>query len=267
MGFLTKICSFCNTSIFAFGGYALADGCYCKQCKAKLSPFFIHNKTLTINELRDQLEKRKSNEQAFATFILTKSIGNQPQLLIDEVNGQFYILLTSQKSDSSTPDVINFAQIVDCSIDITEEKTEVKYKDFNDNLKSFSPPYYAYSFDFFLNISVSIPYIQTIRIKLNTNPIDNDQPHIIEKTGGIGQMFKDALGSARSFNGMTSNITEVQASSAYQKYTKISNDMKEALLEGKKSLHLQKATSRCPWCDCIVTSNSAGTCEHCGGAL
>lgn len=266
MGFLTKICSLCGESVFALGGNSLKDGCYCKHCKAKLSPFFIHERTLTVADIRDQLEKRKINEQLFTQFAPTKTIGNQPKLLIDGNNRQF-VLLTFQKDESSTPDVIHFSQFTDCSIEIVEAKAEVKYKDFNNNLKSFAPPYYAYSYDFILNISVNIPYIQTIRIKINENPVDNDQPHVIEKTGSLGQMFRDALGSARSNNGMTSNAAEVQSSSAYLKYERVANEMRNALWE-EKNLYIKKhAASRCQWCGCTVINNSDDICEHCGGSL
>ena len=163
--------------------------------------------------------------------------------------------------------MIQFSQLVDCSVEITEEKTEVKYKDFNDNLKSFAPPYYAYSYDFFLNITVTIPYIQTIKIKINQDPVDNDQSHVIEKTGGLGQMFRDALGSARSYNGLTSNAAEVQASNAYLKFERVANEMRDALWAGKTSLQQKHSTPRCPWCNCIVIDNSSGICEHCGGQL
>jgi hypothetical protein len=267
MGFLTKACSICGASLFALGGYSLKDGCYCKRCKTQLSPFFIHEKVLTVDSIRDQLAKRAKNEQLFAQLISTKTIGNYPKLLIDENSGQFAVLLTPQKNGNPTPDVISFSQLADCSIEIKEKKTEVKYKDYNDNLKSFAPPYYAYSFDFFVNISVNIPYIRTIRIKINEEPVDNDQPHIIEKTGGLGQMFRDALGSARSFNGLTSNISEVQSSSAYRKYDSIANEMRNALMEVKANSHRNNATLRCPWCDSLVINNSSGICEHCCGPL
>ena len=267
MGFLTKACSLCGASIFSLGGNSLQDGYYCKQCKAKLSPFFIHQKALTVSDMLDQLEKRKVNEQLWQKFVPSKTIGIQPKLLIDENSWQF-VLLTSPKVRSATPDVIHFSQFLDCSVEIAEEKTEVKYKDFNDNLKSFAPPYYAYSYDFFLNITVNIPYIQTIKVKINDEPVDNDQPHVIEKTGGLGQMFRDALGSARSFNGLTSNAAEVQASSAYLKFKIIANEMRDALLSRKTSLEQKTTTtSRCPWCGCLIIDNTIGICKHCCGPL
>lgn len=266
MGFLTKVCSLCGASVFSLGGNSLKDGCYCKQCKTKLSPFFIHQKTLTVSDMRVQLEKRKANEQLWKKFVATKTIGSQPKLLIDENSCQF-VLLTSQKVGITTPDVIHFSQLLDCSVEITEEKTEVKYKDFSDNLKSFAPPYYACSYDFFLYITVNIPYIQTIKVKINEDPVDNNQPHVIEKTGGLSQMFRDALGSARSFNGLTSNAAEVRASSAYLKFERIANEMRDALWHGKASLRQKRTTSRCPWCDCLVSDNTSGICEHCCGPL
>ena len=266
MGFLTKVCSLCGANVFALGGYSLKDGCYCKQCKTNLSPFFTHQKALTVSDMRDQLEKRKANEQLWKKFVASKTIGSQPKLLIDENSCQF-VLLTSKKVGSITPDVIQFSQLLDCSVEIIEEKTEVKYKDFNDNLKSFAPPYYAYSYDFFLNITVSIPYIQTIKVKINDDPIDNDQPHVIEKTGGLSQMFRDALGSARSFNGLTSNATEVQSSSAYLRFERVANEMRDALWNGKTALQPKRTTPRCPWCDSLVIDNTSSICEHCGGQL
>lgn len=267
MGILTKTCSFCNATIFSLKSNYLKDGCYCKQCKTKLSPFFIHQKTYTINDIRKQLECRKRNEQLFVLFNPTKTIGDYPRLQIDEINHQFAVVLTSHGTGMSTPDVIDFSQLTDCSVDIVEEKHEVKYKDFSDNLKSFSPPYYAYAYDFYINISVSVPYIQTIRIKVNATPIDNDQPHVIEKTGGLTQMFRDAIGSARSFNGRTSNATEVQTSSTYLKYEKLANEMRNALWEAKTSMLKNKTVAHCPWCGSLNIDNSNGTCVNCCGPL
>jgi len=148
MGFLTKICSLCGASIFSLAGNSLQDGCYCKQCKAKLSPFFTHQKNLTVSDIRNQLERREANEQLWRQFVATKTIGSHSKLLIDENSGHF-VLLAPQKAEDSTPDVILFSQLLNCSVEITEEKTEVKYRDFNDKLKSYAPPYYAYSYDFF----------------------------------------------------------------------------------------------------------------------
>ena len=242
------------------------DGCYCKECSKILSPFFIHKNTLTVNDLRKQIEERKNSEKLFRSFVPTVSIGKQSKLLIDESSNLFVVLSTLHNDGKQTPDVMNISQLTDCSIDIVEEKTEVKYKDFQNKTKSFSPPYYAYSYDFFVIISVNIPYIQSIRIKINSTTIDNDQPHILEKSGGIGQMFRDALGSARSYNGMTSNIAEVQASSAYKESARLANEMRCALLEAKTHLRKKDTIYRCPWCDCIINDFS-DICKHCGGVI
>lgn len=267
MSFFTKTCSICGNNIFALGGNSLLDGCYCKHCKTRLSPLFTHQNKLTVNDIMYQLEMRQKNEKLFAQFAPTKTIGDQVKILINESNHQFVVLLPSQKNSYTTPDVISFSQLRDCSIEIEEQKNEVLYEDFRDDLKSFSPPYYAYSYDFFINISVNVPYIQTIRIKINPTTIDNDQPHVIQKTGGIGQMFKDAIGSARSYNGMTSNISEVQSSSAYKKYEKLANEMMNTLLEAKTTFLSQKVTVRCPWCGSLVIDNHNGICTHCCGQL
>ena len=266
MGLLTKQCSLCNAKIFALAGNLLVDGCYCNQCKKKLSPFFIHKNTLTVSDLRQQIEERKSSEQLFRSFVPTKSVGKQSQLLIDESSGRFVVLSSLHKDGGQTPDVMSISQLIDCSVEIIEDKAEVKYKDFQNNIKSFSPPYYAYSYDFFVIISVNIPYIQRIRIKINSTTIDNDQPHILEKSGGIGQMFRDALGSARSFNGMTSNIAEVQASPAYKESARLANEMRSVLLEAKMHLRKEDTIHRCPWCDSIINDLS-DTCKHCGGVI
>ena len=266
MGFLSKQCSICNANMFALAGNTLADGCYCKKCKEKLSPFFIHKNTFTVNDLRKQIEERKNNEQLFRNFVPTISIGKQSRLLIDELSGQFVVLSALHKDGGQTPDVMSISKLKDCSIEIVEEKKEVKYKDFQNNIKSFSPPYYAYSYDFFVMISVNIPYIQSIRIKINSTPIDNDQPHILEKSGGISQMFRDALGSVRSYNGMTSNIAEVQASTAYKESAKLANEMRSVLLEAKKHLQEKDTVHRCPWCDSIINESSA-VCKYCGGVI
>ena len=90
MGFLTKACSLCGVRVFSLGGNSLKDGCYCKQCKTKLSPFFTHQKTLTVSDIREQLEKRKANEQ----FIVQRAVCYVAKI----VNGLIWDIILQAKT-------------------------------------------------------------------------------------------------------------------------------------------------------------------------
>ena len=51
-----KYCSICGEKIGLFGNRKLEDGNLCKNCEAKLSPFFSDRRNSTVEEIRAQLD-------------------------------------------------------------------------------------------------------------------------------------------------------------------------------------------------------------------
>lgn len=267
--FETKYCSICGKPIAVLGNKKLKDGNCCKECEALLSPFFTGRKQATVAEIQYQLVCRKKNTERLQAFCPSRTIGGNTKVLVDEGKGQFLVAF-SKNFRSENVDVIDCSNITDCSVDIVESRNEIKYRDSNDNIKSFNPPCYAYSYDFFVEISVNVPYIESIRFQVNDSPVDNGQETIIKIDGGLFGKLTDAL-FVKSYNGMTSNAAEVKASAQYEKWEQMARDIREVLLNNRQANSRQYISDvnkvTCPWCGTKVIPRESGICDRCGGNL
>ena len=97
----------------------------CKACTKKLSLFFSDRRSSTIAEIKEQLAYREENKKAVATFNVTRTLGGNTKVLLDEDAGKF-IVPHSRKWQEENPDVIDFSQVTGCDTDIRENKTELK---------------------------------------------------------------------------------------------------------------------------------------------
>ena len=267
--FETKYCGICNGSAGVLGNKKLRDGYCCKNCEAWLSPYYKLNKAATVADINYQIDCRKKNVERLRQFNATRTIGLTTKLLLDEINGQFVITTSKNFRDKNT-DVIDCSQVTNCTVDIIESSEEIQYIDSNDNTKSFNPPCYAYSYDFFVEIDVNVPYIDTIRFKINNTPIDNGQETLIKMEGGLLNRFADALLPAKSYKGMTSNAQEVRASAQYQKCEQIANDMRSSLMSSRSVVRTKipdVVKVECPWCGSKMIPTEHGRCINCGGGL
>ena len=72
-----KYCSICGEKIGLFGNRKLDDGNLCKNCAAKLSPWFSERRSSTVEQIRQQLEYREANKEAVAAFHTTRVLGDR----------------------------------------------------------------------------------------------------------------------------------------------------------------------------------------------
>ena len=64
MGFFDKkYCDVCGEKIGLLGNRKLENGNLCKDCAAKLSPFFSERKSSTVEEIKEQLAYREENRK------------------------------------------------------------------------------------------------------------------------------------------------------------------------------------------------------------
>lgn len=265
--FETKYCNVCGEQISVLKSKKIIGGYCCNKCAAKLSPFFTKMKQSTAEDIKFQLECRKKNTEKLSQMHTTRTIGNHTKLFIDE-NAGLFVIDSSNNYRNNNSDVFSFGDVMDCSIDIEESRKEIKYIDSNDNVKSFNPACYAYSYDFYIEISVNIPYIDAIRFKINDKPVNNGQSTTIKYEGGLVNKFADAFITNRSYNGMTSNANEVRESEYYKKCNSIANEIKEVLLaERYKSISSVNKIVTCPWCGSRVYYTDKMVCDRCGGGL
>ncbi len=268
--FETKYCSICGNPIKLLGNKKLRDGNCCRQCESQLSVFFSHRKQATVAEIKQQILCRENNKIKLSQFNPTRVLGFGTKVLIDEDRCQF-VITSSNNFRHENADVIDCSAITNCSIDIDEHRQEIKYQDSNGNTKSFNPPSYAYSYDFYVDITVNVPYINQIRFKINDHRINNGQKTLIHMEGGLLNKFTDALLPAKSFNGMTSNANEVRACAQYQKCEQAAHEIRDTLLSKRSSIINQRSAVKnkvvCPWCDSLVDMNDQGICACCCGNL
>ena len=72
--FEKKECSICGGEIGLLGNRKLEDGNMCKNCAAKLSPWFSDRRQSTVDEIKEQLDYREANREKVASFRITRTL-------------------------------------------------------------------------------------------------------------------------------------------------------------------------------------------------
>ena len=251
--FEKKECSVCGGEIGLLGNRKLEDGNLCKNCAAKLSPWFSDRRQSTVAEIQEQLAYREANQEKVAAFRTTRTLGERTKVLLDEDAGLF--MVTSARNwEEANPDVLSFSDVTGCKLDIDESKTEIEYEDKDGERKSFNPRRYAYSY----------------------NAVDNDEETLLD---GPDAMRRPRGGLRGGFGGMrggslTSNAEEVRASVEYRQYEEMGREIRDALLQVRQQAREEaaaaaapKAAVTCPYCGATTTPDASGCCEFCGGAV
>lgn len=286
MGFFGKLfdkkeCSICGGEIGLLGNRKLEDGNMCKSCAARLSPWFSDRRQSTVAEINDQLAYRENNQRKVAAFRITRTLGENMKVLLDEDAGLFMVTAARNLADAN-PDVLAFSDVTGCKLDIDEDKTEIEYKDTEGKRQSFNPKRYAYSYDFYIVINVNNPYFNEIRFKLNSSSVDNDAETLLDEPDAVrpprgnvrpGMGAQIPVGAMRG-NSLISNAMEVRSSVEYRKYEEMGKEIQDALLQVRQQVRDEaiaaaapKASVTCPFCGAATTPDARGCCEFCGCAI
>jgi len=244
-----KECSICGKEIGLLGNRKLEDGNMCKECAAKLSPWFSDRRGSTVAEIEEQLAYREENKKAVEAFNVTLSLGTNMKVLIDEDAGKF--MVTRERNyKNENPDVLDFSQVTGCQLDIEENRTEETREDKDGNEISYRPPRYFYSYDFHMVIRVNHPYFDEIRFDLNSSDVEIN-PHTGMSMKPNPQMNPD-----------------------YREYEEMGREIKEILTQARKQVREEakaaaapKAATTCPYCGATTIPDANGCCEYCGGAV
>ena len=235
--FEKKFCDICGEKISLLGNRKLEDGNMCKDCASKLSPWFSERRHSTLSEIKEQLAYREENKEKVAAFHVTRTLGMNTKVLLDEDNGKFMVT-GARNIQEANPDVLDFADVTGCNVDIDEHKTEIKRKGPDGKDISFVPPRYTYSYDFYVVINVNNPWFDQIRFQLNPSRVD-------------GQSRRD-----------------------YTQYQNMGEEIRTALIEVRREVReniaaaaAPKTAVTCPWCGATTIPDANGCCEYCGGAV
>ena len=171
--FKKKECSICGGEIGLLGNRKLEDGNMCKKCAAKLSPWFSDRRNSTIEEIKEQLAYREDNKKVVADFHITRTLGNDMKLLLDE-DAQKFIVTSARDLEEANPDVLDFSQVTGCKLDIEEDAREEMTENKEGESVSYNPPRYTYHYDFHMTIHVNHPYFDEIEFKLNPYSVETN---------------------------------------------------------------------------------------------
>ncbi len=206
--FEKKFCDVCGEKIGMLGNRKLEDGNLCKDCAAKLSPFFSERKHSTVDEIKEQLNYREQNKTQVSQFHPSETYGDHTKVMVDRNMGCFLVSGASNWREKN-PDIIPLSNVMNCVLDVKENRTEIYreiQKDGRTERVSFNPPKYEYHYDFDMTISVNHPYFDEIKIDLcssSERPTSmNDARY--QRLQMVAQQIENALlpGRAGNMGGM-----------------------------------------------------------------
>ncbi|MBQ3076486.1 MAG: DUF4428 domain-containing protein [Clostridia bacterium] len=251
-----KECDICGGEIGLLGNRKLEDGNLCKDCAARLSPWFDDRRHSTIAQIKEQLEYREANREKVARFHMTRTLGKRMRVLLDEDAGLFLVTDAKDLAEAN-PDVIPLSDVTGCELDIDETRTEQTRTNEEGKSESYNPPRYTYSYNFNMVIHVRHPWFDEIRFRLNGWAVT-----IQSHEQGVGRM----LGFGRAFNPELDN--------EYREYRQLGEEIKAALMDARRQVRDQAAAAAapraavtCPYCGATTTPDAKGCCEYCGGAV
>lgn len=180
MGFFGKLfekkeCDLCGGEIGLLGNRKLEDGNCCKECAKKLSPWFDERRHSTVEQIRDQLAAREANQMQLQNFQHTKVLGEYQKMYIvmrHNIPTRFVVSSIDNYREANA-DILMFQQIISCTPDIRESRTELKYSNSQGEKVSYDPPRYEYRYDFYIKLEIrDCPYIDDMRFKLNRSSVE-----------------------------------------------------------------------------------------------
>lgn len=176
MGFFGKLfekkhCDICGGEIGLLGNRKLEDGNCCKECAKKLSYWFDDRRHSTVDEIRQQIDYRERNKSLLASFHITRTLGEDTLIHLDEDQKKFLVLRTGRMEEEN-PDIVDFSAITGCSMEIEEDKTEIMDEAENGEERSFDPPRFRYTYNFNILIRVNTPYFDEMRFRLNRSDVE-----------------------------------------------------------------------------------------------
>lgn len=251
-----KYCDVCGEKIGLLGNRKLEDGNLCKDCARKLSPWFSERRHSTLAEIKEQLAYREENRKKVESFKATRTFGRSTLVCLDEDGKQFLVAKTNDLI-AENPDVLDYAQVTGCDLDIDESRTEETYTDKEGKSVSYNPPRYRYSYNFYMVIRVNHPYFDEMRFQLNNSSITIERASLRNPLGRVIEPLANA-----------------QTNLEYREYEEMGREIKEALTavrqtarEDSAAANAPKVAVTCPWCGATTMPDAAGRCEYCGGSV
>lgn len=248
--FEKKYCAFCGKEIKLLGNRKLEDGNMCKVCAAELSPWFSERRHSTVEEIRGQLAYREANREKLKDFHVTRTLGDNMKILLDE-DARLFAVTSSRNLQEDNPDILAFQDVTGCNLDIQEDREEIMREDKDGNEISYSPKRFKNRYDFYITIHVNHPYFSEINFRLNGSTVEYEE----QQRNGWNALL-DGLTSKKGVE--------------YQRYQQMGEEIVQILTEVRTQAREDakpKSAVSCPLCGATTIPDENGCCEFCGGAL
>lgn len=208
-----KYCDFCGNKIGLLGNKKLEDGNMCKECAAKLSPWFSDRRHTTKADIAQQLAYREQNRSAVSAFTTTRTLGGHMKLHLDE-NHQKFMVTSASDLKKANPDVLDYAQATGCTLEVKESRNELKTKDKDGKSISYKPPRYEYSYNFYVTIHVNHPYFDEISYSISNGYIKVGERPMT----GVNSNWRVSRSTVGAYN-----------ENKYYEYMNLGNEIKETI--------------------------------------
>ncbi|MGY3725406.1 protein of unknown function [Granulicatella balaenopterae] len=203
MGFFDKkTCDICGEKIGMLGNRKLDDGNLCKSCAKKLSPWFEERRHSTVDAIRQQLAYREENMQKVADFTITTDIptDNGYHVYIDQRHGWFSVSRAMNKE--TNPDIVDLSSVVNCLLDIDEDRREEKYRDNDGDWVSYNPPRFSYRYDYWIKMTVNHPWFDDMDFQINSFEVEGEDRQQMMQMENTARQITMALTSGNTLTGM-----------------------------------------------------------------
>lgn len=211
--FKKKDCEICGGEIGLLGNRKLEDGDCCKNCAAKLSPWFDERRHSTVAQIKEQLAYREQNEAALASFKPIKIIGENYKMFV-EYEGQNpsrFLVTRFDLMTQGNPDIVPFTNVMNCEVDIRDTRTEEKRRTDAGEYVSYNPPRYKFRYDFYIKLTIrDIPWFDDICFKINDRTVEiiSELDTRFGRSGDIDPTFNPEY---REYAAMCDEITAIVA--------------------------------------------------------
>ncbi len=231
-----KYCDICGDKIGLLGNRKLEDGNMCKDCAKKMSPWLTGRKGYTVEEMKEHLAYREENQEKVQSFNVTRVLGNETKVYLDEDNGLFFVSDRSNYREEN-PDVLKFSQITNCRVEIEETEHEIFKEGPDGEEESYDPPRYQHTYDFSVLLDVNSPWFAEMVIVVESDDVERYSPE-----------YRQA---------------EQTCEEIRQALTAVREEARNAAVEAARP----KTAVQCPLCGATVIPDENGKCEYCGGAI